>query len=89
MGLHASRCHAFSLRFTLMHALFNAVQLLEEASQCGVLTASVVDTHSDLGLITYPIYANGAHPAFVHFLLDWIVKVANMPPPSAAIDISK
>jgi len=63
--------------------------VLEEAVQCNVLTAAVVDTHSNLEHITYPIYANGAHPAFVHFLLDWIVKVANMPPPSAGVDITK
>lgn len=55
----------------------------------GVLTCGVVDAHSPLKNITYPIYGNGTNPGFVHFLLDWLLKVANMPPAPTSPDITK
>lgn len=30
--------------------------------------------------VTYPVLARDFHPGFVHFFLDWIVKVANAAP---------
>lgn len=46
-----------------------------------MLTASVVNAHTPMDRVTYPIYAGEGHPAFQHFLLDWLLKVANMAPP--------
>jgi len=50
-------------------------QAIQEAFTHGILTASVVNAHTPLERITYPIYAGEGHPAFQHFFLDWLLKV--------------
>uniref|UniRef100_A0A7R9VU55 Uncharacterized protein n=1 Tax=Chlamydomonas euryale TaxID=1486919 RepID=A0A7R9VU55_9CHLO len=54
--------------------------VVEEAHARGLLTASVVNLHSDLSAITYPIYAGEYQLRYQHFFLDWLIKVANVPP---------
>ncbi len=51
-----------------------------------MLTASVVNAHSPLEHITHPILGGEAHPALTHFLLDWVLRVANLPPPPPTSD---
>lgn len=55
--------------------------MLDEAGAAGVLTASLLNAHTRTDGITYPIYASEAHPAYAHFFLDWVLKVANLPTP--------
>ncbi len=43
-----------------------------------VITAALVNHHSDLSAITYPIYARDSHAGFHHLLLDYLLKVANV-----------
>ncbi len=58
-----------------------AAQVVHDAHEAGILTSSVVNAHSELDRITYPILAAEAHPAYTHFLLDWLLKVTNLPTP--------
>jgi hypothetical protein len=51
------------------------LQAIQEAFTHGLLTASVVNGHTPLDRVTYPIYAGEGHPAFQHFFLDWLLKV--------------
>jgi hypothetical protein len=43
-----------------------------------MLTACVGDVAARVQ-VTYPVLARDFSPAFVHFFLDWIIKVANTP----------
>lgn len=56
---------------------------IKEAFNRNIPTISLVNTTKDLSLITYPVLARDFSPAFVHFFLDWIVKVANAAPGEA------
>lgn len=38
----------------------------------------------DLSHITYPIFARDYHPAFQHWFMDWLLRVANVKPEDAA-----
>ncbi len=57
------------------------MQLIEEAYQAGIVTVSVVNAHTPLDRITYPILAAEANPNFSHFFLNWLLKVVNLPTP--------
>jgi hypothetical protein len=35
--------------------------------------------------VTYPVLARDFSPGFVHFFLDWIIKVANTPLPGSQL----
>eukprot|EP00967_Tisochrysis_lutea_P083208 scaffold115527_cov14-Tisochrysis_lutea.AAC.1 len=48
---------------------------IQEAFTHGLLTASVVNAHTPLDRVTYPIYAGEGHPSYQHFFLDWLLKV--------------
>ncbi len=50
--------------------------MIEEAHEAGIMTASVVNAHSSLEHITYPLYAAEAHPAYTHFFLSWLLRSA-------------
>jgi ribosomal protein S2 len=57
----------------------NAVGISEAASR-NVPTIALINSIKDLSKITYPVMARDFHPEFVHFFLDWVVKVANVAP---------
>lgn len=57
----------------------NAVAI-KEAYNRNIPTISLVNTTRDLSLVTYPVLARDFTPNFVHFFLDWIIKVANAKP---------
>lgn len=52
---------------------------LKEADEANILTCATLNAHTNqVHRITYPIYGREAHPAFTRFLLDWLLKVANI-----------
>jgi ribosomal protein S2 len=53
---------------------------LREAAQRGVPTVALASGQADLRTVTYPVFARDYSPAFVHFFLDALVKVANVAP---------
>jgi ribosomal protein S2 len=58
-------------------------QALAEAHSMGVMTASLFSSQSShedevMSQVTYPIYAGENTTAYQHFLLSWILKVANL-----------
>lgn len=57
----------------------NAVAI-KEAYNRNIPTIAITNTTKDMSLVTYPVLARDSSPAFVHFFLDWIVKVANVAP---------
>eukprot|EP00798_Chlamydomonas_sp_ICE-L_P011284 gene11284-18916_t len=67
------------LRLIIALDLTHDYEAIQEAFERHVMTVSVVNAHSDLSRITYPVYAGEFHVKFQHFFLDWIVKVANVP----------
>ncbi|KAG1677814.1 hypothetical protein FOA52_008578 [Chlamydomonas sp. UWO 241] len=74
---------ASKLRLIVVLDLTHDLPAVIEAHARGVMTASLVNAHSDLSLITYPVFAGEYQLRYQHFLLDWILKVANVPPPGA------
>lgn len=74
---------AAKLRLIVVLDLTHDLPAVLEAHARGVMTASLVNAHSDLSHITYPVYAGENQLRYQHFLLDWIIKVANVPPPGA------
>eukprot|EP00195_Chlamydomonas_chlamydogama_P013118 CAMPEP_0202904166 /NCGR_PEP_ID=MMETSP1392-20130828/28186_1 /ASSEMBLY_ACC=CAM_ASM_000868 /TAXON_ID=225041 /ORGANISM="Chlamydomonas chlamydogama, Strain SAG 11-48b" /LENGTH=271 /DNA_ID=CAMNT_0049591675 /DNA_START=443 /DNA_END=1258 /DNA_ORIENTATION=+ len=68
------------LRLIIALDLTHDQEAVQEAYERNVMTISLVNAHSDLSRITYPVYAGEFHLGFQHFFLDWIVKVANLPP---------
>ncbi|KAI8463912.1 MAG: ribosomal protein S2, flavodoxin-like domain-containing protein [Monoraphidium minutum] len=59
----------------------NAVAL-QEAAQRGVPTVALASGQVDMSSVTYPVLARDFSPAFVHFFLDNIVKLANVKAPA-------
>eukprot|EP00775_Hariotina_reticulata_P001546 gene1546-1885_t len=57
----------------------NAVAI-KEAFHRNIPTIALVNTVNDMSQVTYPVLARDFSPDFVHFFLDWIVKVANVAP---------
>eukprot|EP00201_Polytomella_parva_P002740 CAMPEP_0175081898 /NCGR_PEP_ID=MMETSP0052_2-20121109/26431_1 /TAXON_ID=51329 ORGANISM="Polytomella parva, Strain SAG 63-3" /NCGR_SAMPLE_ID=MMETSP0052_2 /ASSEMBLY_ACC=CAM_ASM_000194 /LENGTH=296 /DNA_ID=CAMNT_0016352985 /DNA_START=159 /DNA_END=1049 /DNA_ORIENTATION=- len=53
-------------------------EVLEEAYFKSLLTISLVNSHSDLSTVNYPVYASDTHVGFQHFFLQWILRVANI-----------
>ncbi|KAF5837985.1 hypothetical protein DUNSADRAFT_3578 [Dunaliella salina] len=53
-------------------------EAIQEAYNHGLLTASVVNAHTPLDRVTYPIYAGEGHPSYQHFFLDWLLKAVNV-----------
>lgn len=51
---------------------------IQEAYQTGIPTIGLVNHTQDLGTITYPVLARDFHPNFVHFFLEWVLKVVNI-----------
>ncbi|GAX78031.1 hypothetical protein CEUSTIGMA_g5473.t1 [Chlamydomonas eustigma] len=68
------------LRLIVVLDLTHDLEAVEEAHDRNVMSVSLVNAHSDLSRITYPVYAGENHLRFQHFFLDWIIKVVNMPP---------
>nr|8A22_Bb Chain Bb, uS2m [Polytomella magna]8APN_Bb Chain Bb, uS2m [Polytomella magna]8APO_Bb Chain Bb, uS2m [Polytomella magna] len=56
---------------------YNA-EVLREAYFKSLLTISLVNSHSDLSSVTYPVYASDTHIGFQHFFLEWILRVSNL-----------
>lgn len=56
---------------------------LREAYQVNIPTIALVNPTRDLSNITYPVLARDFHPGFVHFFLDWLIKVVNVQPGEA------
>ena len=67
------------LSLLLVMDLTHGAEAVAEASRHNVLTASLVNAHSDLSAVSYPIYASESHLAYQHFFLDWLLKVVNLP----------
>ncbi|KAL6748116.1 hypothetical protein V8C86DRAFT_2886772 [Haematococcus lacustris] len=61
--------------------LSHGAEAVQEAYERGVLTCSVLNAHSPLDRITYPLWGAESSPDFNHFLCDWILRVANLPDP--------
>jgi ribosomal protein S2 len=53
---------------------------LREASERGIPTVALASGQADMRTVTYPVFARDFSPAFVHFFLDALVKVANVVP---------
>lgn len=56
---------------------------IKEAYLRNIPTVAIVNSMNDMKYVTYPVLARDFHPGFVHFFLDWIVKVANAAPMKA------
>jgi len=60
-------------------------EAIQEAFTHGLLTASVVNAHTPLDRVTYPIYAGEGHPSYQHFFLDWLLKAVNLLTPEEEV----
>lgn len=61
----------------------NAIAL-QEAAQRGIPTVALASGQVDMSSVTYPVLARDFSPDFVHFFLDLLVRVANVPPGAGA-----
>lgn len=73
-----------SLALVLVLDLSYGAEAVREAAGRNIMTASLLNAHSDLSDIHYPIYASEFHPRFQHFFLEWLLRVANLPPTGTA-----
>ena len=51
---------------------------LQEAAQRSIPTIALASGQVDMSHVTYPVLARDFSPAFVHFFLDMLVRVANV-----------
>lgn len=56
---------------------------IKEAYLRNTPTVAIVNSMNEMKYVTYPILARDFHPGFVHFFLDWVLKVANAAPMKA------
>eukprot|EP00878_Enallax_costatus_P015756 GHUV01016511.1.p1 GENE.GHUV01016511.1~~GHUV01016511.1.p1 ORF type:complete len:167 (+),score=16.69 GHUV01016511.1:34-501(+) len=68
--------------FVFLDSTRNQVAI-KEAYLRNIPTIAIVNSVNEMKYITYPVLARDFHPGFVHFFLDWIVKVANAAPNKA------
>lgn len=66
------------LGLVLVMDLTSSEEVIAEAYQRNIPTASVVNGHSKLDHITYPVYAAEGHTGYQRFVLEWILKVVNI-----------
>lgn len=71
---------AAPLALLIVLDLTHGAEAVQEAAARNVMTASVLNAHTELTGITYPIFASEFYPRFQHFFLEWLLKVVNMPP---------
>lgn len=63
-----------------LDATRNAIALSEAAAR-GIPTIALASGQVDAAAVTYPVVARDFSPAFVHFFLDLLVRVANVAEP--------
>jgi hypothetical protein len=57
---------------------------LSEAAQRGIPSIALASGQANMASVTYPVAARDFSPEFVHFFLDMLVRVANVPPRALA-----
>lgn len=56
------------------------ISALEEAHMRNIPSIALVNHHNPLAPVTFPVYARSGHPGYIHFFLNWLLKVVNVLP---------
>ncbi|GLI66020.1 hypothetical protein VaNZ11_009724 [Volvox africanus] len=73
--------HADRLALMVALDLSYGGDAVREATERKIPTVSLLNGHSDISHVTFPVYASESHAGFQHFFLEWLLRVVNLPNP--------